>query len=537
MCAGLPPEERPLITDLRNWPAERRIDGDICIIGGGAAGITLALQFAETRKLGIVLLEAGGEQPEAESQQLYAVDNEGELPISGMSSRLRLFGGTTNHWDGRCAPLDESDFQPREWVPYSGWPITRRDLDEHYRHALQICELGQPASQADILKALNTPQMRLDPQKLSPQLWRMSSPTRFGARYGSLLKVQPHINVLLHANVVDIGLRDDGGLVNQVTVVTPERRRHVVTARYFVLACGGIENPRLLLASNSVQKAGIGNQRDLVGRFFMQHLRFSESMVMEGDPYLVSRIYSRHEKESGCYVLGLRLSDAFQKTSQVLNGAAFTYPDGDGDPDSGRNSASRLLHGLSKGHIDHLGHELFNIADDFSDVVLNVRQRFLRPGTEPYARSLRQLVLETEQAPNPQSRIRLGEVQDVLGMRRVVAEWRATDQDFFTCQKLMLTVAEEMTRLYKARVSIPSWLSEPSGWQAHFRDVAHHLGTTRMASSEQRGVVDSSCAVFGVPNLFVAGSSVFPTAGHANPTMTIVALAVRLGLHLKAILT
>ncbi len=138
MRLGSLAEQRALITDLRDLPADAVLEADVCIIGGGAAGITLALQFVETRQLHVVLLEAGGLVPEAESQHLYAVDNAGELPVSGMASRLRFFGGTTNHWDGRCAPLDEADFQTREWVPHSGWPISRQDLDEHYARALDL---------------------------------------------------------------------------------------------------------------------------------------------------------------------------------------------------------------------------------------------------------------------------------------------------------------------------------------------------------------------------------------------------------------
>jgi choline dehydrogenase-like flavoprotein len=523
-----------LISDLRDRPADRPIEADVCIVGAGPAGISLAMQFATT-KWRVCVLEAGGMQVEPQGQQLYEVENTGQIPVAGTASRLRMFGGTSNHWDGRCAPLDRVEFTARSWVPHSGWPITLKDLEPHYSQAAILCDLGQFSSQASVLEKLHAPATALDEAKLDPQLWQMSTPTRFAQKYGTTLRVSENVEVVLHAGVVGVSLRPDGTLAQHVDVSTPEGRRHEVRARFFVLACGGIENPRILLLSDAVQKTGIGNQRDLVGRFFMQHFRFSETLVMEADPYALSRIYARHETASGSYVVGLRLSDRLQSAAKVLNGAAFTYPEGDGDPDSGRNSTSRLLHELQEGGAPrHLARELFNIASDFSDVAVNIRQRFLSPGAEPYSRSLRQLVLESEQAPNPQSRIRLGTEVDALGARRVVADWRVTQLDLLSCQQLVLAVASELSRLYKARISMPAWLGDSLNWEANFRDVAHHLGTTRMATSEQYGVVDANCAVFGVPNLFMAGGSVFSTAGHANPTLTIVALAVRLAGHLKA---
>ncbi|HYJ39430.1 MAG TPA: GMC family oxidoreductase [Steroidobacteraceae bacterium] len=523
-----------MISDLRSFPAGHVLEADVCIIGGGAAGISMAMQFHGT-KTRVCLLEGGGEHMEADSQALYHVDNEGQVPVQGMQSRLRMFGGTTNHWTGRCAPLDAVDFAARSWVPHSGWPITRADLDPFYERAQGICDLGNYFYDEDVLEALGVPDMQLDRDKLEPQCWQMSGPTRFAGKYGAVLRVVENIQVVLHATATSVALNPEGTQVEHIALSTPEGTRHRVKARYYVLAAGGIENPRLLLMSDDVQKTGVGNQRDLVGRFFMEHLRVDATLVMEGDPHLVSRMYARHDSSFGNYVVGVRLCDRFQEASKVLNGSVTTYREGGLDPDSGTSSLTRLADELKSGHWPKdAGREIFNVVADFSDVALNVRRRFLRPGAEPYSRTLRQILLEGEQSPNPSSRIRLAEATDALGMRRVMADWRLTELDRHSTQLLVLTVATEMARLYKARMSIPFWLGDSqTDWSRHLRDVAHHIGTTRMADSEQKGVVDADCRVFGVPNLFVAGSSVFPTGGQANPTLTIVALALRLADHLK----
>lgn len=524
-----------MIHDLRDWPDGKPVEADICIVGGGVAGISIASQFMGSRSR-VCLLEAGGMQLEADSQRLYEVANAGHIAVAGTDTRLRMFGGSSNQWTGRCAPLDAADFAPRSWVPYSGWPISRDELESCYRRAHGICDLGDFAYGAEALTALGTPAHRLDTDKIEPQLWQMSAPTRFASKYGPALRAVKNIDIVLHANAMGVRLNPSGTSVDHIEVASPEGKRHRVTARFFVLACGGIENPRLLLMSDDIQKQGVGNQRDIVGRFFMQHLRADATLAMEGDPYVVSRIYGQHDTSFGQFIVGMRLGDRYQAAQKVLNGSAYTSREGSGNPDSGANSGIRVAKDFAQGKIpENLGQEFLNIVGDFSDLAINLRQRFLRPGDEPYSLGIRQLVFESEQAPNPASRIRLAAELDALGGRRTIADWRVTPLDLASCQELILTVATEMARLYKARISIPHWLhSGRDDWAGHLRDVAHHMGTTRMSSSEATGVVDRNCSVFGVPNLYIAGSSVFPTGGQANPTLTIVALALRLADHLKS---
>jgi choline dehydrogenase-like flavoprotein len=529
--------ERPaVISDLRELPPEKVFDCDVCIVGGGVAGITIASQFIGRRSR-VLLLEGGGLTLEPWSQELYSLENRGQVPVLGTTSRLRMFGGSSNHWTGRCAPLDALDFAARDWVPHSGWPIDLAELEPFYRRAQSVCDLGDYSYDRSALEVLKVPETRLDERTFVPMLWQYSAPTHFAAKFGAALRVVDNVHVVTHANACKLALRPDGAALDHVEIATPDGSRRRVTAKMFVLAAGGIENARLLLHSNDVQKAGIGNQRDLVGRFFMQHIRVESVLAMEGDPYLVSRIFRWGEASThGKYVVGARASPQLQKAARILNGSALTYSETEGDAESGGNSLRHVSDALRSGEWPaHVGKELFNVVDDFSDAVLNIRGRFLTPEAEPYTRAMRRITVECEQAPNPASRITLSDSKDALGMQRAAADWRLTELDQLSTQQMFLTLGAEMARLYKARIAVPHWMAgSANDWTRSLIDVAHHIGTTRMSATEQTGVVDRNCCVFGVPNLFIAGSSVFPTGGQANPTLTIVALALRLADQLRS---
>jgi choline dehydrogenase-like flavoprotein len=244
--------------DARTLADATVLEPDLAIIGGGPAGISLALALADT-KLNILLLESGGTNFDPANQKMYAGSQTGQHYIALDAGRLRFLGGSTNHWGGWCRPLDTIDFEQREWMPHSGWPFPRKALDAYYPRAQKLVEAGPwlydkaGASAA----ALGAP-LQLGDGGVYTSWFQFSKtrdsnlPTYFGHRYEDDLKRAPRVKPLLHANVTGIRLARDATRVDHLDVATLNGKRFTVKPRVTVLACGGMENVRLLLASNDV---------------------------------------------------------------------------------------------------------------------------------------------------------------------------------------------------------------------------------------------------------------------------------------------
>jgi hypothetical protein len=210
-----------MLRDARELDDVGMIECDLCIVGGGAAGITLARSFIG-KALRVCLLESGGLEIEEEIQALYRGKNLG-LPYFDLDTcRLRFFGGSTNHWAGRCRPLDELDFAPRPWVRLSGWPISRADLEPFYRQAQELCQLGAYDYTPEPWLDPGQQVLPFDPAILLSRVWQFSPPTAFGEVYRAELESAVNVDVLLHASVVDITTSESGA---------EARSRHPAPAR------------------------------------------------------------------------------------------------------------------------------------------------------------------------------------------------------------------------------------------------------------------------------------------------------------------
>ncbi|HEY0292763.1 MAG TPA: FAD-binding protein, partial [Hansschlegelia sp.] len=269
-----------MISDLRSGSTPAELTGDVCVVGTGPAGITLALELSKKGR-SVVLLEGGGASYEADSQSLYRGSVIGHDNIDVANSRLRQFGGTSGHWTGMCAPLDPLDFEPRTDVAHHGWPITREDLNPFYARAQSYLDLGPfKYDFADWQAMLPGKALPLDPAKVFTDIYQQSPPTRFAEKFDQAIKTDPRIDCWLHANLTDIVLKDGSDAVERVVVSTLDGRRTSVKAKTFVVACGGIENARILLNCRSQRPAGIGNQNDLVGRYYTDHMTIETSTIL-----------------------------------------------------------------------------------------------------------------------------------------------------------------------------------------------------------------------------------------------------------------
>lgn len=488
-----------MLSDARELQAGQLLEADVCVVGGGPAGISAALELAK-RNLSVILLESGGKTRESGAQDLYRGSQRIPPlpPMYAMGSRVRQLGGTTAHWGGWCRPLDNIDFQARPWIPNSGWPFTRDDLLPYYRRAAPICGVPAEYPAEDPL-----------PYGASEGLWGAwfgIKAKRFGPAFLPELEAAKNLQLILHSTLTGIHL-DEGRtrVVALTAALLDDKRTFQIRPRHTILATGGIENARLLLASN------VGNDHDVVGRYFSDH------PIFVGGTMVYSPKGRRTIRRS------IRLNDAWQQKERLNNGIFILGGADMQDAAPGRDMADGPWQQLK----DHL------IA---KDLLPNTRRwstyaRYLLSGRRIFSEVFH---TRPESVPNPDSRVTLSDETDALGVRRVHVDWRLTEQDLRSVNATFDRIAKLMGQYELGRVRLDPE-AEAGYAQEKFHPGYHHMGTTRMHEDPTRGVVNADCRVHGIDNLFVAGSSVFPTYGYANPTFTIVALAVRLADHLAGL--
>lgn len=547
------------IQDFAELPNGYSLQTDLCIVGAGAAGIAMALQFIGTG-IEVLLVEAGGRAEESETQSLYAgsVANE-KLHSPPDRYRQRRFGGTTTIWGGRCMPFDPIDFDRREYVADSGWPFSRDELMPYYADANRLCEAGEFAYTID--RAFDKPTRPIiegfeSDNFTTDTLERFSCPTDFGARYGHKLVAARNIRVLLHANVTDLKL--DG---NGTAIIAVEARdflgKHIsVRARQYVLATGGLEVARLLLANRDVQQDGIGNEHGVVGRFYMCHIAGTVgSIKVTGPPSSVWHGYDVADDGTYCR-RRFALREPAQRTHQLGNFIARLHHPRITDPRHRDPVLSLLflskylipyeyrirLHGSEPTtlamFLQHLRNVLLGPADTAAFAIHMLRDRKLAERKFPSLiikskANLYSIDFHAEQRPNWLSRVTLGDQVDAFGMRRLHIDWRYTAEDVDTVSRSIALLSED----FRLR-SLGTFEYDPSTLEEEITRYGayggHHIGTARMGNDSRSSVVNSDCRVHGVRNLYIASAATFPTSSQANPTLTIIALSLRLAAHIKA---
>jgi choline dehydrogenase-like flavoprotein len=568
-----------MLIDARTIPTDDTVEADVCIIGAGAAGITLARELAG-RPFRVCLLESGDLQLSADTQSLYAGENIG-LPYFPLdTARYRFFGGATNYWGGTCRPFDPIDFEARPWVPYSGWPIQRSDLQPYYERARPICQV--PSDRWDLADWRNEdpfPPLPLSGSRVVTRFAQVVAGARrsFGKVYRAEIERAEHVVAFLNANVTEIAPNEAASTVTSVRVACLSGNTFTVKARLFVLATGGIENARLLLLSNKTQPAGLGNQHDLVGRFFMDHPRFVAGTIIPANRQLETRFYDQHPVNETILKGYLSLSEETLRAEHMVDVQMRLSPIYDAAYHESLDSEAAtaleyMVHKLKFEQIpDNFGQHLANVVDD----LMSWHEHFFAvaplplPKPEVYSKIIQsepqerehliaellgdiayigykklagsmpieyiELVARIDPAPNPGSHVTLGSKRDQLGQRRVQLDWRLSPIDKRSVRRALEIVGMELGRAGLGRLQIGIDDSD-TAWPADLAGGWHHMGTTRMSEDPRQGVVDKNCRVHGISNLCIAGSSVFPTAGSGTPTMTLVSLALRLADHIKEIM-
>jgi choline dehydrogenase-like flavoprotein len=513
-----------MLVDARTISDGFVAEADVCIVGAGAAGITIARALL-ARPLRVILLESGWLDPDPATQDLYAGEIHAVPYFPLDAARNRYFGGTTNEWTGECRPLDALDFERRDWVPDSGWPFGLAELLPFYARAQEICQLGPHAYAAADWTGHGVRPIAFQSDNVRSGAFHYSPPTRFGTVYRDEIEQARNIVTYLGANVVELETPRPPHRVDAVRVACLTGRRFRVRARIVVLATGGIENARLLLISNRVQPEGLGNTYDLVGRYFMEHLYLDGAATILARAGAISEFYTRGHWVDGRRVRGiLGLGAEVQRREQLTNFGVVVQPPTGGAIASWRGVLRAVRDRRpARDTLAHVGAAVASTA---------AAARRLAGG-EPIQRYPVKNVME--QAPNPESRVVLTERRDPLGCPRVALRWSLSAIDKRTAHRAHEILDEELVRASVGRLrSALGRRDDP--WPPGLRGARHHMGTTRMHPDPHRGVVGADGRVHGIANLYIAGSSVFPTSGSANPTLTIVALALRLAEHVARML-
>lgn len=523
-----------MLSDLAEVRGTLTRESEICIVGAGAAGLTIARRLLG-RGHSVILLESGGRDFEAPIADLNAGESVGEPYYPLDHARLRFFGGTTAIWGGRCAELDPFDFEAKPWLPHSGWPFPHEALRPYYDEAWPLFGgCGAPADES-VLRSGGIPLPRFDRDRLVTPIWAFDNRfNRFAFDSCRDLIEHPRSEVILHSTVTAVHSAPSGKGIERVVAKAHGGARLTVNARAFILAAGGIENPRLLLASNDVMPDGLGNDHDMVGRYFMEHPHARGGRIVDASAWQLLKAFGRRHRIRGRDVAALiALAPQVQAERRTLNSSLVVVAR---QPPRaaqfwGMRAYSSLKHDMKPTRGGRSLWMATKRAATWGQRVVDPLRPWLLHKTGKLELAL---LVRAEQAPNPDSRVMLDTERDALGMPRARLDWRLSPLDVHSVAVLVETLRDELARLGLGRVEAADWLGDPDGgWRtdplvsAHPIGGYHHMGTTRMASDPRRGVTDARTRVHGLGNLYVAGSSLFPTSGWANPTLTIVALALR----------
>ena len=545
-------------TQADEVPRGTVLRADVCIVGGGPAGITLALALADSG-LAVLLLEAGRHPLDARAQALYEGELANTLHSPPHRYRMRGLGGSSTRWGGRCMPFDPLDFEARDWVGACGWPISYDELLPHYVAANALAEAGAFAYDAREAFPAAPPLVTGFASDIvrTTGLERFSCPTDFGRRYARRLALARDVQVLEGAVCTAIRLQGDGLAVDWLDIATLAGNRLRAKARAVVLAAGGLETARLMLCSNDVVPQGVGNRHDVVGRYYMCHIAGNVgTLAIHGTAADVRHGYEI--SPDGVYCRRrLSIAPACQRRDGLLNAVARLHFPRITDPSHGSGVLSGLFlarrfisyeygRRLHDPHAPHMpspsicARHLRNVVCDGVDTAAFlghwIARRTLAPRKFPSVilrnRSNRfSLEVQGEQLPHPASRVTLGDGVDALGMRRLRVDWRYQPQDIDSLARSLGLMAAEFERTGAGRLAFrPGSLEEDLLRYGAYG--GHHIGTARMGWDPRTSVVDPQCRVHSVRNLFVAGSAAFPTSSQANPTLTLVALSLRLAQHL-----
>jgi choline dehydrogenase-like flavoprotein len=515
--------------DLHTLPSGQEFQCDLCIVGGGIAGLVLADALRGSGRR-VDLLEAGGEGDEPESQALYAAEMAGVPHLGTTQGRFRVYGGSSTRWGGQLLPLAPHDFERRPHVPGSGWPLDLSELTPYLHNCEALLGTNHAPFSAELIDQLPAPGPQLSDPDLHPRFskWAPFACRNVAASLGKSCEADPHTRVFLHAAVTSLELDGFGQQVQALKVRTLAGAEFRFLVRQVVIAAGTIESTRLLLTSE------IGNHRDQLGRWFHDHLSIKAATLYPNLRKTFLHRFAPWFIGSTRHTIKFESTAAWQAQHECLNVMGhliFEVP-----KTSGFALLRQQLQARQRGNASPVvvpASCIVRLPSESLDLLYlawkaSVRRRRWCPAAASIS-----LYIDTEQQPNPESRIRLSSQLDALGMPKAIVDWRWGEPERHAFASFKQLFGRQWHAWNDGAIEWHHTFESTSGWQAQVNDIYHLMGGTRMAADPRNGVVDPQLRVHGINNLFVASCSVFPTGGSSNPTLTLMQLTLRLAEQLR----
>ena len=517
------------IIDIKKNCDLNHVETEVCVIGSGPGGGIVAAELAQ-KNIDVVLLESGGELPNND------IDSIANIDIGSNLSQLRMghsqeLGGSSKLWDGRTCLFDEIDFEQRSWIPNSGWPFDRKELEPYYRKAVDILKIPKSenffssAYQDKKQSGLNTV---FEGKGLEAKCFQWAQkPFDVSVYLTDVVKNYPSLRIILNARASRLKESENASRVESAQVTKLDGSIVVINARQFVLAAGGIETPRLLLNSSEIRPTGIGNDHDVVGRYFSTHPKANMAAVILDKPISVQNtFFANRALGEGRISYGLGLTRETQRNLKLLNHYFQFFP----LPGYSLNKAFgsvKKINLLDEKLID--GNKLLK---GFWPGLLDISHEIARRTIKSELRIGKFLIRGfLDQYPDKNNRIALSGEKKADGTFRTDVRWRYSDRDKESVLDFLKHLDKTLKGLGMGRVEY-SRLNGDEDWDL-VAIHSHFMGTTRMGKYEKTSVTDQNARVHGSSNLYIAGPSLFPTYGFANPFLTIVALSLRLAEHLS----
>ncbi|MDH6263524.1 GMC family oxidoreductase [Bradyrhizobium sp. BR13661] len=567
------------VSSLSEFENGAQLEADLLIVGAGPAGISIARSFFGTN-VSVLIIESGGIAQDPAYEALNEVDAPNDLWTLAEAERRRQFhyratlwshesqrfgvrsrcvGGASAVWAGKSATFDPIDFERRPWVAHSGWPIAQSDLAPYLDAAASALNLGPNCYDERLWSMIDAPRPRAnpDPSVLGSFFWQFArSQTDFLRLGPEFLREHPD-NVRLIVGSTVTSIRLDNCRFGHVEASSLTGKRITIEGRACVVAAGSIENARLLLLSAKDQP---GLTNEATGRYLMDH---PSAQIASYDASEAARMSARfgfysvkHDKKVSMYMRGLALSPEIQRREELLNCAIYMLDKRALDDPweavkrfarrdfSKWSTDTRVIAGSPGVIVKGVGRKLLQsrlmprpVSSFLIDSLIRFNPNFVaqefQTGGLPHKLVGLGVEAISEQPPDPSNRVTLSEKRDILGMPLPFVTWRASEQSRRTLARIGELMRSEFLRVGLSAPQLEAWVEQKRYDGAIIVDTAHTAGTTRMASERRAGVVDQNCQVFGISGLYFAGASVFPTSGHANPTLMIVAMALRLADRLK----